>query len=415
MPEFFIGSQPIYDRGLGVDAYELLYRGETTGDNEIFDGNKATSQVILNAFVEIGIDELVGPHRAFINLTRDVLLQETPVPFPKNKIVLEILEDIEIDEQLIASVRELSSLGYTIALDDFVYTPEWQPLVEIADIIKLDILALGRQQTTEHVRRLREYKCMLLAEKVETARDYALANNLGFDYYQGYFFSKPNIVSGQRLPENRMAALNLLARLNDPNSDIHDLDVIISQDVSLSYKMLRYINSAFFNLKRRVASISEAIVLIGLNQIRTWTSLLVMSGLGDKPRELLNTALVRGRMCQLLAQATGRNDPGSYFTTGLLSTLDALMDAPMEEIISALPLSDELLDALLHHSGERGFALECALAFEQCEPAGAQWRGLDVSMLSRIYADATAWAFQAQADLNDNQQHSPGTAQKAAS
>jgi EAL and modified HD-GYP domain-containing signal transduction protein len=217
MPEVFVGRQPIYTRKLDVCAYELLFRSNETNRAQVVNGNQATSQVILNTFMEIGLDTIVGQKRAFINLTRDFLLQEYSAVFPAKRVVLEVLEDVPVDAALIAAVRRLSAQGYTIALDDFVYHERLRPLVEVADIIKVDVLALDRKTLSEHSTLLRQYNVQLLAEKVETQDAFKFCKALGFDYFQGYFFCKPEIIKGHRVPANRLATLQLLARLRDPD------------------------------------------------------------------------------------------------------------------------------------------------------------------------------------------------------
>lgn len=251
MTDVFIGRQPIFDRYLKVYAYELLFRRSDEDESHFVDGNQATSQVILNTFLDIGLDEIVGQKRAFINLTRDFLVEDNPLPFPKDRVVLEILEDVKVDSAVVAAVKRFKEQGHTIALDDFVFKKEWLPLVKVADIIKIDVLAYEREKIRVLVEKLRNYPCKLLAEKIETHEDYEYFQLIGFDLFQGFFLSRPVIVKGQRIPANKINTLQLMAKLNDPDVSVEELDTIISRDVSLSFKMLRYINSAFFALPRR--------------------------------------------------------------------------------------------------------------------------------------------------------------------
>ncbi|MBI5041049.1 MAG: HDOD domain-containing protein [Gammaproteobacteria bacterium] len=309
MQDIYIGRQPIFDRDLNVFAYELLFRSGTQNHAGEFDGDQATSQVIVNAFIEIGLDQIVGTHRAFINLTRSFVTSSTPLPFPKDRVVLEVLEDIRPDAEVIASVRSLAEQGYTVALDDFVFNDDLKPLVELAQIVKIDLMALSREQLDEHVRLLRGYNVKLLAEKIETQEEFEHCKELGFEYFQGYFLSKPNIVQSQQLPPNRLAVLQLLSKLQDPESDAGEVEKLVSQDVALSYKLLRYINSAFFALPKKIDSIRQAVVYLGTSAIKTWITLLVVAGLGNKPTELVIQAMQRAKMCELLAQTAKRKVP----------------------------------------------------------------------------------------------------------
>jgi EAL and modified HD-GYP domain-containing signal transduction protein len=362
-------------------------------------GNQATSQVILNTFMEIGLDTIVGEKRAFINLTRDFFLQEYSAVFPAKRVVLEVLEDIPVDAALLAAVRRLSGQGYTIALDDFVYHERLRPLVELADIVKVDVLAMDRKTLCEHSVLLRQHNVRLLAEKVETREVFKFCKALGFDYFQGYFFCKPEVIKGQRVPANRLATLQLLARLRDPDVEFRELETLMSRDVALSYKLLRLVNSAFYSLPRKVDSLRQALSLLGTKFLTTWVSLLILAGFDDKPLELMVTAMVRAKMCELLAQALGRSDTDTFFTVGLFSALDALMDSSMEEILKSLPLSDDLAAALLRHEGRLGSALACVLAYERGNWPAVVCPGLDNAAITGAYLHAITWAAKTSATL----------------
>ncbi len=399
MPEVFIGRQPIFDRNLQVYAYELLFRSGDRTQAGVVDGDQATSQVIINAFMEIGLNQIVGSHRAFLNFTRDFLMSDAPLPLPKDRVVLEVLEDVRIDTALVDAVRSLRKQGFTIALDDFVFAEEWRPLVEIAEIIKIDVMALDRDEIRAHVDLLRGFDVTLLAEKIESVEDLDYLQSLGFDFFQGYFLSKPTIVKGRRIPANHLATLQLLARLNDPEVNVGALDKLISRDINLSYKLLRYINSAFFALPRKVESIRQAVVYLGLREIKTWASLLAMSGIQDKPYELFNLSLIRAKMCELLAQATEQPNTETFFTVGLFSILDALMDLPMDAILDALPLSEPVSNALTRQEGRLGEALRCAIAYERWDWDKICYSSLDADTLQAIYFESLAWTMRANANL----------------
>lgn len=392
--EVYVGRQPIYDRQLKVVAYELLFRTSSAQDAaEVLDGHLATTQVIVNTFLEIGLDQIVGPaHRAFINLPRQFFLEDCALALPPERVVLEVLEDIEPDPAVLAGVGRLAEQGYVIALDDFLYHEGLQPLVELAQLIKIDIMGMSPATIRDHVQRLRPYGVPLLAEKVESREEFQLCKALGFELYQGFFFCKPNVVRGQRRPSNRLAILRLLSRLQDPDIGAEELETLIVQDVSLSYKILRYINSAALALPRKVESIHQAVVYLGLQTIKRWVTLLSLAGLEDKPLELLVTALVRAKMSEELARAAGRCNLDSYFTVGLFSALDALMDDALEGLLEELPLSETLKAALLRREGPMGEVLSCVLSYER-----AAWDELPCDDrlrrgLRKAYFSAIAWA-----------------------
>ena len=392
MSDIFIGRQPIYDRKLGVYAYELLFRTADMNRAAITDGDKATSDVIINTFLEIGLDNIVSNRLAFINLTRSFFVNEHSISLPKDRVVLELLEDIEADDEVVAGVKRLSDQGYTIALDDFIYHESLKPLVQLANIIKIDIMALDRDQVRDHVQALRKHPLRLVAEKVETQEEFDYCMELGFDYFQGYFFAQPKVIRGQRLPNNRLAILKLLSMLQDPDISPQQLEDLIAQDVAFSYRILRYVNSASFALPRTIESIQQAVIILGLKSIKSWTTLLAMSQVDNKPAELVITAMVRAKMAEELARAQKADRPDSFFTVGLFSALDALMDNTMEEILTQLPLADHISDALLYRKGIHGEVLSCVLAYERGQWDQIQPTRLNRSQIRDCYLTAVQWA-----------------------
>lgn len=393
MQDIFVGRQPIYDEKLDVYAYELLFRaGAGQNSADFYDGDTATSQVVVNTFVDIGLEQIVGNRPAFFNMTRNYLLDDNPLPFSGEQLVLEVLEDVEVDEDLVCAVRRLSKKGYTIALDDFIFHDSLRSLVEVADIVKIDIMALSKDELVEHVTRLRRYAVKLLAEKVETQEEYELCKSLGFDYYQGYFFCKPKIVKGQRIPSNKLAVLRVLAKLNESEVGGDELEKEITQDVSLSYRLLKTVNSAFYALPRKVDSIRQAVVYIGHQATKNLATLLSLAGIEDKPSELMTTAMIRAKFCEKLANAARMPNAEAYFTVGLFSALDALMDAPMEELLKELPLNEDIVTALLCREGQPGEALSCVLAYERGDWGNVFFGGLPAEDFTDNYLEAVAWA-----------------------
>lgn len=393
MPDFFLGRQPIFDADLNVFGYELLYRPADQGNSGTFDGDRATSEVLLNSFVEIGLPRVVGRRQAFFNLTRHFVLNPELLPPTDGQVVLEILEDVEIDRELIEAVSVLSERGYRIALDDFVYDERFEPLLPMADIVKLELPAIAHQDLERHVERLRRGDLKLLAEKIETAEELEHCKTLGIDLYQGYFLCRPSNMRGKRLPTNRVNLLRLMSRLQDPQTGLEELDALIAQDLTLSYKLLRYINSAVFFGRRKIGSIRHAIVFLGHQAIKNWATLITLAAVDDKPEELLTTAMVRAKMCEMMADILQCDKHGA-FTVGLFSTLDALMDAPLAELLEMLPLAPELTAALLEQSGPHGTVLRNAIAYERGE-----WDLIEMGPLTRedlcdMYLDAIEWADQ---------------------
>ena len=299
--QVFIARQPIFDRNLDLFAYELLFRDAETAAARIVDGDAATSQVLSNAFSVIGLDELVGDHLAFINFSGAYLLERPHISLPANHVVLELLEDSQPSDALIARLAALRGQGFRIALDDFVYRDELIPLLEVADIVKVQLPALTRRQLADHVDRLRTYPVKLLAEKVETQDEFELCHALGFDYFQGFFLSRPRTLRHNALPVHRLPMLRLLAALNDPDISMEQLERAITEDVTLSYRLLRYLNSSQFPTRTEIDSIRQAILYLGLDELRSWASMLAMVAVDDKPEELIASLMTRARMCENLA------------------------------------------------------------------------------------------------------------------
>ena len=399
MSECFVGRQPIYNRKLEVVAYELLFRDSEANHADIVDGDQATSRLVYDTFLEIGLDAIVHDKTAFINFTRDFVLRDFTAIFPADRVVVEILEDVVVDTELLEAVRTLSEQGYTIALDDCVCHPDMMPLVALADVIKLDVLALDADTLQRTVGTLRQYNVQLLAEKIETRATFAHCCELGFDYFQGYFLSKPDVITGQRSPSSRIALLLLLAKVQDPATEFRDLEEIVTQDVSLSYKLLRVINAATYGLSKKVESIHQALLLLGTRFISRWISIILLANIAEKPHDLMATSLMRAKMCELLGEAMKQQEKDVFFTVGLFSVLDALLDTPLPDVLASLPLAEELNRALLDYEGILGETLYCVLAYEH-----GNWQEVGCGELSQrtitaAYLQAIAWAHDIAAQL----------------
>ncbi|PIQ27770.1 hypothetical protein COW36_07620 [bacterium (Candidatus Blackallbacteria) CG17_big_fil_post_rev_8_21_14_2_50_48_46] len=392
MSEVYVGRQPIFDRNLDVFGYELLYRSADLEQALFMDGNHATSVVISNTFLEIGLERLVGDKLAFINLTRPFLLGEFPIPLQPDKLVLEILEDIVLDQELVAAVHDLKQQGFTLALDDITDPVRLKALQGLASIVKVDLMQTDRAQVPSQVAFYKQTGVKVLAEKIETMEEFEWCESLGFDLYQGYFLSKPKVVKEKKLTGTKIVIMQLLAAMQKPDVEFQRIETIIQHDVALSYKLLRLINSAYYGMRSEIKSIKQALTLLGLRQIQSWVSLLLLSEAENKPSELIKTAMVRGKMCELLAETLEEPRPEIPFTIGLFSVLDALMDMSLEDILAQVPLAQDVKDALLEKTGPYGRILASVLAYEKADWAHVRIQGLNPLDVVDCYMEAIEWA-----------------------
>jgi EAL and modified HD-GYP domain-containing signal transduction protein len=388
-----LSRQPIFQADLKPFGYELLFRYANGESGAISDGAQATAQVIVNGFMEVGLDALVGREIAFINFERTLLMGGYCEALPPDRVVLEVLETVAPDAALMKKLDSLRAKGYRIALDDFVCSPDHLPLLEAADFVKVDVLGREWSDIEKAVSVIGKYPAALLAEKVEDREQVENCRKLGFQYFQGYFFCRPQNVTGKPLPANRLAMMHLLTQLNRPDIKIEELEAHISKDVSLSYKLLRYINSAMCSLDRHVESIRHATVLVGLERMRVWATLIVFSGVEEAGQDVIVTGAIRARMCEQLAATLRLPHPERFFLTGLLSVLDAILDRPMPQVLPLLSLSDEIKDALLHRKGSLGDVLTCVQAYERRD-----WSAAETSVrliqdhIEQSYQEALAWS-----------------------
>ena len=394
MAEIFVGRQPIYDRDLEVYAYELMSHSGHAGEKQDKpqDADRSTSQVILNAFLEIGIDRLVGKNIAFIKLAERFLNTEDELPLPSDRVILKIPSYIRVTDQVVAGAKRLTGMGFRLALDNYLVHKQLQPLASMATMIDINIESLPGPELQACIKVLKKLHPILLADHVRTHDEYVLCRDLGMDYFQGYFLSRPKLVSGESLTANRLSIMNLLATLHNPETDTDSIGDIISKDVALSYKILRLINSAFFARATEIESIHHAIVMLGRKQLCTWASMMALTGMDDKPREQVRLAMIRARSCELLAQKAGLKPADSFFTVGMFSALDLLMDRSLEELLAPLPLADNVIAALLNREGELGAALTCTLAQETADWVNIRFADLDTNTLTAVNIEAIGWA-----------------------
>jgi EAL and modified HD-GYP domain-containing signal transduction protein len=389
--QVFIARQPIFDRALKVVGYEVLFRNDATNEARVSDDSAATATVVLNALTEIGLERIVGSHTAWINLPRQFLLDGLASALPPRFTCFEILEGQLIDEPFVEAVRELKRQGYRIALDDFAQVEGVEELLPLADVIKLDYLALGRERIAEQMGNLRRYNMQLLAEKVETREDHSYCQELGFDLFQGFFYQRPELISSRRIDLNRDSVLQVIAALQNPALQLDDVEPLIARDISLSLRLLRYINSAFFGLAHEVASVRQAMVLLGLDNIRRWATLTIVGSLEGESSELTTTGLIRARFCEL-AGGTLNHDRSELFTLGLFSLIDAMLDAPLEDILREIPFPTDMREALVEHTGFMGELLNAVASLEAGYIGDAK---AVVPNAGELYMEALLWANEA--------------------
>jgi EAL and modified HD-GYP domain-containing signal transduction protein len=400
MSDVFVARQPIFDRALKVAGYELLFRDGPAERAVVTSAEGATATVVLNTFTEIGLHHIVGAKTAWVNVSREFVLGGLAGSLPPGLVLLELLEDQLIDDELIAAVADLKHQGHRIALDDFQHTPAADPLLALADVVKLDLVALGRPGFAREVSLCRRHGVLVLAEKLETHEDYTYCAELGCDLFQGNFFCRPQLVRGPRLDANRLSLLALLAALQDPAAQLADLERMIARDVRVSYRLLGYINSAFFALRQPVRSIGQALALLGIENLKRWAELSAFASIESKPAELTATALIRARFCELAGQSDPASDPGELFTLGLFSVIDALMDTPMTELLTKLPFPSDMRDALTEHHGPKGRLLDCVIAIEAGDLTRAE---AIIPTASQLYLAALTWANQASSPLSTSE------------
>jgi len=397
-PEVNVARQPIFRKDKRLFGYKLLFRDGLSNYFPDIDGDTATSKVLANTFFTAGLEKITGKRKAFINFTKELLIRHVPLMFPQERLVVEILEDVEPTEEVIAVSQEISQRGYHIALDDFFYRSELKPLVSLADIIRFDFRASSFEKMAAYMKEMSDYNINYLAEKVETYEEFQRALDMGFDYFQGYFFSKPEVIKEKDISSTQLNLLQMMAEVNRKDFRFEKVEKILKRDVAIPHKLLRYINSAYFGISSDISSIKQAISLLGENGIRRFLSLMAMATLGKgKPPELVRASTVRARFCELIGHATQIGaDPSELFTLGLFSLIDAILDDSMAHLMENLPLSGSIKGALVEGKGELKDYLELVVSYERGDWEGvseiAATVGLDEAQLPGHHTEALAWA-----------------------
>ncbi|GAB4394018.1 MAG: HDOD domain-containing protein [Gammaproteobacteria bacterium] len=388
---YFIRS-PIFNAKLEVIACELFFARSTQADShtEIVEKD-ITMHEIVDCFADNQLQELVDQETTLLPYTQDV--KQVDLPFPKGQLIVEVLvDDDNEDQKALSAIRSLNRDGYLIALNNFCFEENWQPMARLADIIKINVSAVTNDELIKQMDALQAYQAKLCAVGIEQYEQFEYCRKIGFDYFQGPFLSKPWRINADEIPANRMVVLNLLAGLLNPEVTPEEIVDLLSNDPRLAYKLLRIINSAAFTLTREIESLLEAVIMLGLNRLRSWASLIALSTIEDKPHELMAVALVRAKMCELIGEALDQRNIDAYFTVGLFSVLDAMLDKPITEIINLLPLSQTVKSALIERSGMLGLVLYNVIAYEQGQWHDIQFTGLSANEYRRVYLDSLLWS-----------------------
>ena len=401
--EVFVARQPIFDRSQKVWGYELLFRSAAT--QATFDGtdaSSATAQVVSNGMLSIGLDKLLRGKQGFVNFGQDMLLQDLYSVLTKECIVIELTEDVKPDAEVLAALRTMRARGYRIALDDFRPGASMEPFIELAHLIKVEMHTPKAEQE-DMLREFRRRGIRMLSEKVETDAEYRWALRAGYEYFQGYFFARPAVLAGKQIPANKLQCLQLIQEAHRAELDFTRLTSFVSRDVSFSYKLLRYANSAHFGRQAKIQSIHRALVALGESGIRKWIAIAALPIIGEgKPAELITQSLVRGRFCELLGQAIGQGVEDQAFLVGLFSMLGALLDRPQEEALTELGLAPPLDSVLRGQAPEESVLNRIYTLVQRYEMADwdeverlAGHLGTAPEVVSEAYRDALPWADEA--------------------
>ncbi|MDZ7869000.1 MAG: HDOD domain-containing protein [Rheinheimera sp.] len=404
---FYAARQPILDREKNLYAYELLFRDGLANVFPDIDGDEATSKMIAGSQFNFGLDDFLGDKPGFINFTLDTLVKKFPSMLPKEQVVVEILETVQPGKKLLAEVQQLKEEGYIIALDDYIHQPVWRHFYPFIDIIKIDFRSTDAATIDQILLAVAPFPHIkLLAEKVETNAEFQNALDMGFSYFQGYFFSKPEMLQSKALSPAQMTLAELLYETSKSEMDLAQITSIFERDVNLSYKLLRYTNSAVFKRRSEIETIKQALVVLGQTELKKFLSVLFTAQVSsEKPAELMRLAMTRAKFAEGIASLHRQTDTAKAFLTGMMSLMDAILDEPMSSVLTKLPLSKDIKDALV---GEPGLLSEY-LALVKCYER-AEWQDanlaiarlkLEPKVLPDKYHEAVQWANEQMRALGD--------------
>ncbi|MEL7647269.1 MAG: HDOD domain-containing protein [Sedimentibacter sp.] len=364
--DVYVARQPIFDRNMNVFGYELLYRRSMNNFYEGTDDNKATAELISNAFLSMDIHQLTDDTKAFINFSQQILIEEIPLLLPADTVVVELLENVEINESVIKACRKLRDKGYIIALGDYVIDKRaYLPLLDIAHIVKIEFSAVNFLKQRQLIEQYKD-RIMFVADKVETREEYQLALDMGYDYFQGYFFNKPVIIKSKEIESLNINLIKIMSLLNNNEPDYQQIAETIETDLGLSYKLLKLANSAFFGTRNKIMTIKQALVQLGIIEIRKWIYVMMLKEIQTvENKELIKTCFIRAKFMELLATEMGKdNNRLEYFMTGMFSAIDVLLNKDMKLIVDELSLTDDVKAALLGGDNEIKTVLDMVKNYE---------------------------------------------------
>ncbi len=394
----YVARQAILDRDKNVFGYELLFRDGKQNCFPNIAPDEATSKILASNHLTLGLDEITGGKISFINFYEDTLLYRFPTSLDPMGVVIEIVETAPISNALLAACKHIKQLGYRLALDDHDFDPKWDVFLPFIDIVKVDIRESDYDTIKRNVPKFKEAKVKLIAEKVENYKEFEQYHELGFDYYQGYFYAKPEVIKQKNIPSSKLSLIELIGESSKMEMDFNKINGIIERDVALSYMLLRFINNPLVNKRNKITSLRHALNYMGEVELKKFIALLALANLGDeKPMELLQVSLVRAKFCELLAQHRHESEnPPKGFLVGLFSAIDALLDRKMEDIVGNLPLTEDLKLALCGQKNNLLFYLEIAKTFETGNWLRtrklAKAIKVDQKLLHGIYNQALVWS-----------------------
>lgn len=394
----YMARQPILDASKTLVGYELLFRDGVENSFPNINADEATSKLITEHHLLMGVEKITGGQQAFINFSADTLIHHFPTSIDAKSMVIEILETVPISSELLTACRELHRMGYRLALDDHDFDAKWDIFLPYVSIIKVDVRQFNLLQISKYISRIRHHPVTLLAEKVETASEFEKLRQLGFQLFQGYFFARPEMLKHKKIASSKLNLLLLIAEASNLELNFEKLSAIVERDLGLSYKLLRFVNSASFARDKPIGSLKHAMIYMGEAELKKFIALLALANLSeDNGSELLKMSIVRARFCDQLAELNqDTSNPPSAFLTGLFSLVDALLEQPLAPLLDDLPILPAIKQALLLQAGQLGQYLELAKAFEQADWQLQQQLSQQVLRqpqdLSPIYLQAVTWA-----------------------
>lgn len=394
----YIARQPIVDVNKELFAYELLFRD---GEDNCFPDispDEATSRILTSSHLSLGIEEITRGYTAFINFHKDTLLYRFPTSLDPSNVVIEVVETVDVNAQLVNACKHIRGLGYKIALDDYDLDTKWQPFLPFTSIVKFDLTTVTDEQLRDVLPKLKDERIKLVAEKVETLEEFEKCKAMGFDYFQGYFFAKPEIIKHRQLSSSKMTLLELMTASCTKEFDIDKINRIMERDVSLTYMLLRFINNPTMNKRNKISSLRHALNFMGEVEVKKFIALLALANLGaEQPREIIQMSLVRAKFCELVSIVLKEQEnPPTGFLTGLLSLLDTIMQQPMGDLMERIPVSDNVKSALC---GSQNLLRDCLMMVKFFEQGNwkelrvlAQKHNLKQTLLHNLYNEAIKWA-----------------------